>query len=244
MPSAIVTNRFATSSMKVVFVAVAALAAFLACDAKPQSALALQRVSHPSLPLGLWRALRSAEQDVQLQQEGGYVEYSKKYPAHTLTVPVDHFAGEDSGDAGGASRTDNATFELRYWFDASYYRPGGPVYCLDGGETSGADRLPFLDHGILKILSEATGGLSVVLEHRYYGESMPVPDLSTDNLRWLTTAQTLADNAYFTKHAKFPGLNDELTKSLKNAKWIHYGGRCARYITGRVDAIADAHLRP
>jgi len=32
------------------------------------------------------------------------------------------------------------------------------------------DRLPFLDTGIVDILTNATGGLGVVLEHRYYGE--------------------------------------------------------------------------
>ena len=217
--------------MKSIFVVAAALWASSLSETRAQSvsALDLQRAAHPSLPLGLWRAVRSAEQEVQLQQESNHIEYAKKYPSYTLTVPVDHFAGKDSDDTGGASHAYNATFELRYWFDASYYRPGGPVFCLDGGETSGADRLPFLDHGILKILSEATGGLGVVLEHRYYGESMPVPDLSTDNLRFLTTAQALADNAYFTKHAEFPGLDAELARSLKSAKWIHYGGRYVAY---------------
>lgn len=139
---------------------------------------------------------------------------SSKYPAQTLQVPVDHF-----DDAS------NATFPLRYWVDATYYKPGGPVFCLDGGETSGEDRLPFLDHGILKLLSQATEGLSIVLEHRYYGESMPVPDLSTDNMRFLTTAQALADNAYYTKHAKVANLSDEQVKAFSNTKWIHYGGR-------------------
>ena len=52
-----------------------------------------------------------------------------------------------------------------------HYKTGGPVFVLDGGETSGEDRLPFLDTGILDILAEATGGLSIVLEHRYYGAS-------------------------------------------------------------------------
>ena len=32
-----------------------------------------------------------------------------------------------------------------------------------------ADRLPFLDYGIVDILAEATKGLGIVLEHRYYG---------------------------------------------------------------------------
>lgn len=145
---------------------------------------------------------------------------SLKFPAHTLQLPVDHF-----------DESSNATFPLRYWYDASYYKPGGPIFCLDGGETSGTDRLPFLEAGILKILSRATNGLSVVLEHRYYGESWPVPDLSTDNLRFLTTHQALADNAYFTKHAIFPELEDGMDvraiEQLKSAKWIHYGGSYA-----------------
>jgi hypothetical protein len=32
------------------------------------------------------------------------------------------------------------------------------------------DRLPFLDTGIVDILARATGGVGVVLEHRYYGK--------------------------------------------------------------------------
>lgn len=99
------------------------------------------------------------------------------------------------------------------------------MFCLDGGETSGEDRLAFLDHGILKLLSQATDGLSIVLEHRYYGESIPVEDLSTDSMRFLTTAQALADNAYFTKHVNITNLSSEQASAFKKAKWIHYGGR-------------------
>jgi len=66
--------------------------------------------------------------------------------------------------------------------DASSYEAGGPIYLLDGGETSGKnryahplrtgslelnDRVQFLENGILQILSNATNGLSIVLEHRY-----------------------------------------------------------------------------
>jgi len=43
--------------------------------------------------------------------------------------------------------------------DSSFYKKGGPVFLLDGGETDGAGRLPFLKEGILRILSEATGGI-------------------------------------------------------------------------------------
>lgn len=183
-----------------------------------QRALHLQK-SLPSLPLGLWSQLRDIDSHAA-NAAASAAAPTAKYAPHFSQVPVDHFSFHDT-----FSPVYNQTFGLRFWFDATHYRPGGPVFCLDGGETSGEDRLAFLDHGILQILANATGGLAVVLEHRYYGGSFPVKDLSTDNLRWLTTHQALADNAYFTKHATFPGLPSDLAEAVKTAPWIHYGGR-------------------
>jgi hypothetical protein len=97
---------------------------------------------------------------------------------------------------------------------------------LQSGETSGADRLPFLQKGIVAQLSEATGGLGVILEHRYYGTSFPVPDLSTANMRFLTTDQAMADQVYFSQHVVFPGLEHLNLTSHKNAH-IAYGGSYA-----------------
>lgn len=73
----------------------------------------------------------------------------------------------------------NGSFDLRYWFDAQYYKPGGPVIVLQSGETSGVGRLPFLQKGIVNILTKATNGIGVILEHRYYGTSVPTENLST-----------------------------------------------------------------
>lgn len=102
----------------------------------------------------------------------------------------------------------------------------GPVIVLQGGETDGSDRLTFLQKGILAQLAQVTHGIGVVLEHRYYGESFPTPDLSTENLRFLTTEQALADQAYFAKNIVFPGLEDtDLTS--KTTAYIAYGGSYA-----------------
>eukprot|EP01129_Flabellula_baltica_P004404 TRINITY_DN1528_c0_g1_i14.p1 TRINITY_DN1528_c0_g1~~TRINITY_DN1528_c0_g1_i14.p1 ORF type:complete len:381 (+),score=77.43 TRINITY_DN1528_c0_g1_i14:726-1868(+) len=41
------------------------------------------------------------------------------------------------------------------------------------------------------------GALLVALEHRFYGESHPFPQMTTENLQYLNSQQALADAAYF-----------------------------------------------
>ena len=71
------------------------------------------------------------------------IDPSELYPAHNLSVPVDYFHNESCYEPHS-----NDFFNLRYWFDASNYKPGGPVIVLQSGETSGVGRLPFLQKGV------------------------------------------------------------------------------------------------
>ena len=143
------------------------------------------------------------------------------YTAYNLSVPIDHFHNESAYEPH-----EDGTFNLRYWFDAQYYQDGGPVIVLQGGETTGADRLGFLQKGLIHQLAQATNGIAVVLEHRYYGTSWPTPDLSTENLRFLTTEQALADQAYFSQNVIFAGLEDK-NLTAPYAAHIGYGGSYA-----------------
>lgn len=143
------------------------------------------------------------------------------YTAHNFSVPIDHFHNESR-----YAPHSNGMFNIRYWFDDTYYKPGGPVIALMSGEDTGEDRLPYLSQGIVYELAKATNGLGLVLEHRYYGASFPVPNLSTENLRFLTTDQSLADSTYFANNVVFPGHESQnLTASA--VPWIAYGGSYA-----------------
>jgi hypothetical protein len=172
-------------------------------------------------------------QQETLGLSGSVVE---EFPAQWFTQPLDHF-----------DESVEETFGQRYWVNTRHYQAGagGPVIVVDGGETSGEDRLPFLDHGIVDILAKATGGVGIVLEHRYYGsrfllrvigagvlkettgESIPVKNFSTDALRWLNNAQALEDSARFLANVKFAGIDEDLTSP--RTPWIYCGVRIVLY---------------
>lgn len=120
-----------------------------------------------------------------------------------LTIgQIDHFP-----ESGRYVPHTNATFKQRYFFDSSYYKPGGPVFLYIGGETSGESRFSNLQtgselqstytgeylqltHTVIQILMQEFNGLGVILENRYYGESYPYNTSTTDELRFLTTEQS------------------------------------------------------
>jgi len=143
-----------------------------------------------------------------------------QYPAYNLSTPIDFFPDEPRYEPHV-----NGTFNLRYWFDAQYYKPGGPVFVLLSGETSGENRLPFLQKGIVNQVAKATNGIGVILEHRYYGTSHPFPNVSTKNLRFLSTEQSLAEINHFALNVEFEGVDADLT--APNTPWIVYGGSYA-----------------
>ena len=140
-----------------------------------------------------------------------------------LTQPLDHF---DSAH--------KVTFPQRYWYSLRHYKPvqgkPTPIFVLDSGETDASGRLPYLDHGILDILANATGGIGVILEHRYYGKSFPSrKDLGpgktwgVDELRWLNNRQALQDSARFVQKMRFPEAGNENLTALHQPV-IYYGG--------------------
>ncbi|CAK4017316.1 serine protease EDA2 [Lecanosticta acicola] len=146
-----------------------------------------------------------------------YRHSKTQYPAHTIDQPIDHYP-----NSGRYEPHTNATFSQRYFFDSSYYKPGGPVFLYIGGEGRGEGSFSKMGTGIIQILMQATNGIGVILENRYYGKSYPYNTSTTDEMRFLTIEQTIADNAYFAQHAVFPGVNASL--QAPGTPWILYGG--------------------
>ncbi|SAM70655.1 uncharacterized protein UBRO_00459 [Ustilago bromivora] len=159
----------------------------------------------------------------------GDVSATKRSKKHNIKEPAYHKQPLDHFD-----NTTQAQFEQRFFYSTRHYKPASarkngeavPIYILDSGEADAAARIPFLDTGILDILSKATGGVGIVLEHRYYGTSLPNrTELGSgdawgvDQLRWLTNKQALEDSADFIRNLDIPG-----TDNSEKRKIIYYGG--------------------
>lgn len=82
-----------------------------------------------------------------------------------------------------------------------HFKPGGPIFIYVGGEWSiSAGSIGFGSH--IYDLAEELSGIIYYTEHRYYGQSRPTANTSTENLRFLSVDQALADLAFFISHVK------------------------------------------
>lgn len=136
-----------------------------------------------------------------------------------VTLPLDHFHS-GYGPAG--------TFNNRFWVAESGYRPGGPVFLYDVGEADAEPNALFRlqnETSFFKQIVDAYGGIGIVWEHRYYGNSTPFPiDLDTpaEKFVYLTTEQSLADIPIFTANFSRKDIKADLTPN--STPWIFVGG--------------------
>ncbi|KAH8689890.1 putative serine peptidase, family S28 [Talaromyces proteolyticus] len=135
-----------------------------------------------------------------------------------VSIPIDH----DNYTLG--------TYQNRYWVSTKYYKPGGPVFVYDVGETSAessARSMLSSDSTFVGSLLKDFGGIGIVWEHRYYGESLPMGpvDLDTpiENFKYLTNHQALFDIPHFASNFQRSDILDE-DLSPKGTPWVMLGG--------------------
>lgn len=106
-----------------------------------------------------------------------------------------------------------STFTQRYYVDSQFWDGVGPIFLYIGGEGT----LNGTPNGYVATLAKNYSAMIVALEHRFYGGSVPNNDASTENYRFLTVDQALADLAFFTDFAKVKHLT-------RNSSWFVFGG--------------------
>ncbi|KAJ8924887.1 hypothetical protein NQ315_001043 [Exocentrus adspersus] len=90
------------------------------------------------------------------------------------------------------------------------------VFLMLGGEEEIDSN--WMMYGQWVVSSRKYGALLMYLEHRFYGQSQPLPDVSIESLRYLSSEQALGDATEFIKSM------NQVYNLAPDAKWIVFGG--------------------
>merc|ERR1719317_1031584 len=109
---------------------------------------------------------------------------------------------------------DERTWQQRYWENLEHYVEGGPAFIMIGGEAEANPK--WMTYGQWYKWAQENGAAMFELEHRYYGQSQPTEDMSTDNMRYLSSRQGLEDLGHF-----MTAMNKKYNLT---GSWITFGG--------------------
>jgi len=132
---------------------------------------------------------------------------------------------------------DQRTWQQRYLVNNQYWDGSGPIFFLVNGEGP-MDPAAVVAYQYV-VFAQQFKALIVTLEHRYYGESQPCDSLSTENLKFLSAEQALADCANFISW---------ITESFKaqNSPVVTFGGSYAGMLSGwmrqKYPSLIDASI--
>ncbi|XP_053402774.1 putative serine protease F56F10.1 [Mercenaria mercenaria] len=97
--------------------------------------------------------------------------------SHDINVPSAQWFNQRLDHFDGANYQ---RWNQRYFVNATFYKPGGPIFLMIGGE--GPANPVWMVEGTWIQYAQMFGAICVMLEHRYYGDSHPVKDLAFENL--------------------------------------------------------------
>ncbi|KAJ6551802.1 serine carboxypeptidase S28-domain-containing protein [Mycena capillaripes] len=123
------------------------------------------------------------------------------------------------------------TFTQRYWHTWEFYEEGGPIILFTPGEGNADGFSGYLTNLTINgRIAQQENGAAVVLEHRFYGLSNPLPDLTVKSLRLHTLQQAIDDLEYFTNNVVLPMPNGGNLKPA-TTPWILVGGSYSGALT-------------
>ena len=87
---------------------------------------------------------------------------------HKVKLPEEQWFTQRLTHFNDANR---ATWQQRYWYNSTFWKPGGPVFIMIGGEGE-ANPIWMVEGTWIKYAQEF-GAFIFMLEHRFYGQSHP-----------------------------------------------------------------------
>lgn len=115
----------------------------------------------------------------------GWEETSKCDPATTGNATFRQYIDHQNPHLG--------TFSQFYFWSTEFWGgPGSPVIVMTPGEVNVTGYTSYLTtNRTTGVLAQEIGAAIIVIEHRYWGESSPYADLTTENLQYLTLENSI-----------------------------------------------------
>lgn len=114
-------------------------------------------------------------------------------------------------------------FSQAFLWNSSFWRPGAPIVVFLPGE-SPIDKYGIYsraDFSTVGVIAENLGAATIILEHRYFGSSLPYRNFTKANLRYLTVENALEDIVRFAEEFAAPWTDNPST--AKDVPWILIG---------------------
>ncbi|CAJ2513734.1 Uu.00g018530.m01.CDS01 [Anthostomella pinea] len=93
------------------------------------------------------------------------------------------------------------TFSQRFWWNAEFYEEDGPIFLINGGEIAADYVMGYLQNTTLTgHYAYRLKGAVILLEHRYWGESVPFDTLTAETLQYHTLPNAVADMINFAQN--------------------------------------------
>lgn len=130
----------------------------------------------------------------------------------TFEQPIDH------------TNASLGTFSQFYYYSDEWWSEGGPVVFFTPGEinVTGYQSYASLNR-TTGVLASELGAAVIVMEHRYWGMSSPYDNLTTENMRYLTLPNAIADFTNFATNAQLP-FDPNGTSTADKVPWVFSGG--------------------
>ncbi|XP_065079525.1 putative serine protease K12H4.7 [Ochlerotatus camptorhynchus] len=154
----------------------------------------------------------------------GYKSSNARTIGYKFRTRLDHFNPQN-----------RATFEFEYYSNDAHYSPGGPIFIVVGG--SFPLNSYFIEHGHFHDIASYEHAWLFSNEHRFYGHSIPTPDLEVENLRYLTVEQAMVDLAEWVHHLRHNVVRDDNARVILLG-W-GYSGAIATWMRQRYPHLVD-----
>ncbi|KAI6359661.1 hypothetical protein MCOR25_006989 [Pyricularia grisea] len=161
-----------------------------------------------------------------LTNRGGFAKMGSGIKA--VVHPHPQLVGSDTFDQLlDHHNPSKGTFKQRYFWDASSWAgPGSPVFLFNPGEDSADGYVGYLDnHTLPGLYADTFQGAVIVIEHRYWGKSIPFDTLTAETLQYLDVPQSIMDMTHFAKTVQLSfDKSDDGDANSEKAPWVLIGG--------------------